>query len=74
VTISSSSSRRPRPDRRKRDGRSCIGVSASCGTIWPNNTLRTVDIGRERLREILDEHKLTFQKTRTLKVTNDLLR
>jgi transposase len=39
-----------------------------------DNTLRKIDIGRERLREILDEHKVTFQKTKTWKVSNDPLK
>jgi len=39
-----------------------------------DNTDRKVDIGRERLREILDEHKVTFQRTKTWKVSNDPLK
>jgi transposase len=36
-----------------------------------DNKVRMVDIGRERLREILDERGVTFQKTKTWKVSND---
>ena len=39
-----------------------------------NNKVRKIDIGRERLREILDEHEVTFQKTKTWKVSNDALK
>jgi hypothetical protein len=35
------------------------------------SNLRKVDIGRERLREILDEHQVTFQRTKTWKESND---
>ena len=37
-----------------------------------DNPVRTVAIGRERLREILAGHDITFQKTRTWKESNDL--
>ena len=36
-----------------------------------DNPVRNVVIGRERLREILDEHKVTFQRTKTWKESND---
>jgi transposase len=36
-----------------------------------NNSTRKVKIGRERLRQILDEHKVTFQRTKTWKESND---
>jgi transposase len=35
------------------------------------NPAREVQIGRERLREILAEHKVTFQRTKTWKESND---
>lgn len=36
-----------------------------------DNPLRTVVIGRERLREILARHEITFQKTKTWKESDD---
>jgi transposase len=36
-----------------------------------DNPARTVRIGRERLREILAKHQVTFQKTKTWKESND---
>jgi transposase len=36
-----------------------------------NNPIRKVMIGRERLRQLLDEHKVTFQRTKTWKESND---
>jgi transposase len=35
------------------------------------NTIRKVSIGRERLREILHEHRISFQRTRTWKESKD---
>lgn len=39
-----------------------------------NNPQRTVAIGRERLRQILDKHRITFQRTKTWKESNDPLK
>ena len=36
-----------------------------------DNPVRTVTIGRERLRQLLDRHGVTFQKTKTWKESND---
>jgi len=36
-----------------------------------DNDVRRVDIGRERLREILARHRITFQRTKTWKESND---
>lgn len=36
-----------------------------------NNSLRKVVIGRERLRQILERHRVTFQRTKTWKASND---
>ena len=36
-----------------------------------DNPIRTVTIGRERLRQILHEHRITFQRTRTWKESKD---
>lgn len=36
-----------------------------------DNPTRTVKIGRERLREVLAKHKVTFQRTKTWKDSND---
>ncbi len=36
-----------------------------------NNNLRRVVIGRERLRQILEDHEVTFQRTKTWKESND---
>jgi transposase len=36
-----------------------------------DNPVRTVVVGRERLREILARHEVTFQKTKTWKESND---
>lgn len=37
-----------------------------------NHGLRRVTVGRERLREFLHHHEITFQRIRTWKETNDL--
>jgi hypothetical protein len=39
-----------------------------------DNPTRAVTIGRERLRQILDRHRITFQRTKTWKESNDPLR
>src|SRR5439155_10698345 len=39
-----------------------------------NNSVRKVVIGRERLRQILDLHEVTFQRTKTWKESNDPLK
>jgi len=39
-----------------------------------NNSVRKVVIGRERLRQILDRHEVTFQRTKTWKESNDPLK
>lgn len=39
-----------------------------------NNTIRRITIGRERLRQILDTHEVTFQRTKTWKESNDALK
>jgi hypothetical protein len=36
-----------------------------------NRGARRVEIGRERLREVLRKHGITFQRTKTWKETND---
>ncbi len=36
-----------------------------------NNEVRRVKIGKERLRQILDDHGVTFQRTKTWKESND---
>lgn len=36
-----------------------------------DNTIRVVTVGRERLRQILGEHGICFQRTRTWKTSND---
>ena len=36
-----------------------------------NNDVRRIKIGKERLRQILDDHGVTFQKTKTWKESND---
>jgi transposase len=36
-----------------------------------NNSVRKVKVGRERLRQILDRHEVTFQRTKTWKESND---
>ena len=36
-----------------------------------DNRVRVVRIGRERLRQILDRHEVTFQRTKTWKESND---
>ncbi len=36
-----------------------------------NNAPRRIKIGKERLRQILDDHAVTFQKTKTWKESND---
>ena len=36
-----------------------------------NRGLRRVAVGRERLRELLRKHEITFQRTKTWKETND---
>ena len=36
-----------------------------------NNQARRVKIGRERLRQILERHEVTFQRTKTWKESND---
>ena len=36
-----------------------------------DNPVRRVTIGRERLRQLLDRHEVTFQKTKTWKQSND---
>lgn len=36
-----------------------------------NNKVRKVVIGRERLRQILERHRVTFQRTKTWKESND---
>jgi transposase len=36
-----------------------------------DNPVRTVTVGRERLRELLHEHQITFQRTRTWKESKD---
>lgn len=39
-----------------------------------DNSTRRVTIGRERLRQILERHQITFQRTKTWKESNDPLR
>ncbi|MGH9122521.1 MAG: IS630 family transposase, partial [Acidimicrobiales bacterium] len=39
-----------------------------------HNPVRTVVIGRERLRQLLDRHEVTFQRTKTWKESNDELK
>jgi transposase len=36
-----------------------------------DNQVRKIDVSRERLRQILDEHQVTFQRTKTWKESND---
>jgi transposase len=36
-----------------------------------NNDVRRIKIGKERLRQMLDDHGVTFQKTKTWKESND---
>ncbi len=36
-----------------------------------DNTVRPMRISKERLRQILDDHGITFQKTKTWKESND---
>lgn len=36
-----------------------------------DNEVRRVKVGRERLRQLLDRHEITFQRTKTWKESND---
>ena len=36
-----------------------------------DNPVRRVDFGRERLRQLLERHEVTFQRTKTWKESND---
>ena len=66
-----SSSRRPPRARRNWACRSRTGACANWPPTSPQNTIREVRIGRERLRQILHASHISFQRTRTWKESAD---